>query len=204
MTFRPRKFFDHARNGILAPTLSEDEVSGCIAILEAMQGLPKAWVAYALATSFHETAHSLQPIKEFGGNNYFFRRYDIQGQNPRLARQLGNTQAGDGVKFAGRGYVQLTGRTNYQKAATKLGVDLVNDPDLAMSKDIAALILRHGMREGWFTTKRFDTYLPAAGLATAVQFQAARRIINGTDKQALIANYAVEFQKALVAGEWET
>lgn len=204
MTFRPRKFFDHARNGILAPTLSEDEVSGCIAILEAMQGLPKAWVAYALATSFHETAHSLQPIKEFGGNSYFFRRYDIQGQNPRLARQLGNTQPGDGVKYAGRGYVQLTGRANYQRASIKLGVDLVNDPDLAMNADVAALILRYGMREGWFTGKSFQSYLPAAGLATAVQFQAARRIINGTDKAALIANYAVEFQKALVAGEWET
>lgn len=204
MTFRPRKFFDHARNGILAPTLSEDEVSGCIAILEAMQGLPKAWVAYALATSFHETAHSLQPIKEFGGNSYFFRRYDIQGQNPRLARQLGNTQPGDGVKYAGRGYVQLTGRANYQRASIKLGVDLVGNPDLAMDRGVAADILRHGMREGWFTSKSFQSYLPAAGLATAAQFQAARRIINGTDKAALIANYAVEFQKALVAGEWET
>lgn len=200
----PKAFFDKLRAGLMAPTIDNDELTGSNAILEAMQGLPIAWCAYALATAWHETAHSLQPIKEFGGNNYFFRRYDIQGQNPRLARQLGNTQAGDGVKFAGRGYVQLTGRTNYQRAATKLGVDLVNDPDLAINADIAALILRHGMREGWFTGKSFQSYLPAAGLATAAQFQAARRIINGVDKAALIANYAVEFQKALVAGEWET
>lgn len=200
----PKAFFDKLRAGLMAPTIDNDELTGSNAILEAMQGLPIAWSAYALATAWHETAHSLQPIKEFGGNNYFFRRYDIQGQNPRLARQLGNTQAGDGVKFAGRGYVQLTGRTNYQKASTKLGVDLVDDPDLAMNADVAALILRYGMREGWFTGKSFQSYLPAAGLATAAQFQAARRIINGVDKAALIANYAVEFQKALVAGEWET
>lgn len=201
---RPSKFFDVCRAGIMGPTLDNSEVSGANAILEAMQGLPKAWCAYALATAWHETAHTLQPIKEFGGNNYFFRRYDIQGQNPRLARQLGNIQPGDGVKYAGRGYVQLTGRANYTKAATKLADPLVVNPDLAMLPSIAANILRHGMREGWFTGKSFQSYLPAAGLATAAQFQASRRIINGTDKAALISGYAVKFQDALKAGEWAT
>ncbi len=204
MMERPSKFFDVCRAGIMGPTLDNDEVSGANAILEAMQGLPLAWCAYALATAWHETAHTLQPIKEFGGNNYFFRRYDIQGQNPRLARQLGNTEPGDGVKYAGRGYVQLTGRANYQRATTKLGTDLVGNPDFAMLPSVAADILRHGMREGWFTGKSFQSYLPAAGPATAAQFQAARRIINGTDKAALIGNYAVEFQKALQAGGWPT
>lgn len=199
-----KAFFDKLRSGIMGPTLDDDEVTGTTAILEAMDGLPIAWTAYALATAFHETAHSMQPIKEFGGDKYFFRRYDIQGQNPRLARQLGNTYPGDGVKYAGRGYVQLTGRSNYIKAGVKLNVDLVNGPDLAMSKDIAALILRYGMREGWFTGKRFDSYLPASGSANAAQFQAARRIINGTDKAAAIAGYAMAFQDALKAGGWQT
>jgi len=198
-----RKFFDACRTGVMGPTLDNDEVSGATAILEAMQGLPIAWCAYALATAWHETAHTLQPIKEFGGPNYFFRRYDIKGQNPRLARQLGNTVPGDGIQFAGRGYVQLTGRANYAKAAAKLNVQLIGNPDLAMDRNVAADILRHGMREGWFTGKSFQSYLPAAGLATAAQFQAARRIINGTDKAALIAGYAVSFQDALKLGEWE-
>jgi len=198
-----RKFFDACRVGVMGPTLDNDEVSGATAILEAMQGLPIAWCAYALATAWHETAHTLQPIKEFGGPNYFFRRYDIKGQNPRLARQLGNTVPGDGVQFAGRGYVQLTGRANYAKAAAKLNVQLIGNPDLAMDRNVAADILRHGMREGWFTGKSFQSYLPAAGLATAAQFQAARRIINGTDKASLIAGYAVSFQDALKLGEWE-
>jgi len=198
-----RKFFDATRAGVMGPTLDDKEVSGANAILEAMQGLPIAWCAYALATAWHETAHTLQPIKEFGGPNYFFRRYDIHGQNPRLARQLGNTVPGDGVQFAGRGYVQLTGRANYAKAAAKLNVQLIGNPDLAMDRNVAADILRHGMREGWFTGKSFQSYLPASGLATAAQFQAARRIINGTDKAALIAGYAVKFQDALKAGEWE-
>jgi len=93
---------------------------------------------------------------------------------------------------------------NYAKAGQKLNVDLVGNPDLAMNADIAALILRHGMREGWFTGRGLQHFLPASGLATEAQFQAARKIINGVDKAALIAKYAVQFQSALTAGEWET
>ena len=198
-----KAFFDKLRNGIMGPTLDDDEVSGTSAILEAMAGLPIAWVAYALSTAYHETAHTMQPIKEYGGDKYFMRRYDITGQNPRLARTLGNTEPGDGAKYAGRGFVQITGRSNFIKAGLKLGVDLVNQPDLTMSKDIAALILRNGMREGWFTGRGFSHYLPATGPANAAQFQAARRIINGVDKAALIAGYSMAFQEALQAGDWE-
>ena len=136
MMAEPRKFFDTCRAGIMGPTLDNNEVSGASAIIAACEGLPVSWTAYALATAWHETAHSMQPIHEFGGPNYFFRRYDPQGQNPRLARQLGNTQPGDGVKFAGRGYVQLTGRANYAKAGVKLGVDLIGKPDLALDQAI--------------------------------------------------------------------
>ena len=198
-----RKFFDTTRAGVMGPTLDDNEVSGATAILEAMAGLPIAWCAYALATSWHETAHTMQPIKEFGGPNYFFRRYDIQGQNPRLARQLGNTVPGDGVQFAGRGYVQITGRQNYERAGKKLGVDLIKNPDMALDKTIAASILRYGMRDDWFTGRGFSHYLPASGPATKAQFQSARRIINGIDKAALIAGYAAQFQQALIAGEWQ-
>lgn len=198
-----KAFFDKLRSGIMGPKLDDDEVSGTTAILEAMAGLPTSWVAYALATAWHETAHTMQPIKEYGGPKYFFRRYDIEGQNPRLARQLGNTVAGDGVKYAGRGLVQITGRSNYIKAGIKLGVDLVNDPELALNKDIAALIMRYGMKDAWFTGRGLTHYLPTDKPATAAQFQAARRIINGTDKASLIASYAMEFQSALIAGGWE-
>lgn len=198
-----KAFFDKLRGGIMGPKLDDDEVSGTTAILEAMAGLPVSWVAYALATSFHETAHTMQPIKEFGGDKYFTRRYGIEGQNPRLARTLGNTEPGDGAKYAGRGFVQLTGRSNFIKAGLKVGVDLVNNPDLAMNKDVAALILRNGMRDAWFTGRGFSHYLPADKPANAAQFQAARRIINGVDKAALIAGYALAFQDALIAGGWE-
>jgi len=53
---------------------------------------------------------------------------------------LGNTQPGDGWKYHGRGFVQLTGRDNYEKAAAGLGMDLVNHPELAADRDNAAKI----------------------------------------------------------------
>lgn len=202
-----RLFFDHCRGepskpGVMGPSLDPDEVSGANVILSAMEGLPIAWAAYALATAWHETGHTMQPVKERGGPRYFTRLYDVTGSRPSLARKMGNTTPGDGPRYCGRGYVQLTWKSNYYKAGKKLGVDLVGNPNLAMQREVAAKIMRHGMREGWFTGKRFDSYLPAHGMASRKQFSDARRIINGTDRAAMIAGYAVEFQEALKAGGW--
>lgn len=195
-------FFDGVRAGLLGPTLDEGEVTGCQSILEACAGFPVAWTAYALGTAYHETAHTMLPIKEYGGDKYFFRRYDIEGQNPSLAKRLGNTMPGDGAKFAGRGYVQITGRANYKRAGEKLNINLLGDPDLAMNKDVAARIMREGMRDGWFTGKSLADYLTTSGPAGRAQFASARRIINGTDKAQLIAGYAMDFQNALIAAGW--
>lgn len=202
MSFDKAKFFAECRRTVMGPTLDQDEVTGAEAIITALDGLPLSWVAYALATAWHETAHTMLPCKERGGPAYFTRMYDIHGQRPAVARQLGNTQPGDGARFAGRGYVQLTGRTNYAKAGAKVGADLVADPDRAMEPEIAATILRVGMVDGWFTGRGFRSCLPDRGKATAGQFAAARRIINGTDKANLIAGYAIDFQRALEAGGW--
>lgn len=195
-------FFKGVRAGLLGPTLSQDEVDGCNAILDAMAGSPLAHCAYALATAYKETAHTMHPIKEMGGDAYFFRRYDPKGNRPDIARQLGNTQPGDGARFAGRGYVQLTGRANYARAERELGVPLVANPDLAMRDDVAAKIMRRGMDEGWFTGRRFSTYLPPVSPGTTPTFTQARRIINGQDCAAEIASYAMAFQGNLQAAGW--
>lgn len=186
----------------MGPTLDGDEVSGAEAILDAMAGAPLTWTAYALATAWHETAHTLQPIREFGGPAYLRRMYDVEGQRPDLARKMGNVNPGDGVRYCGRGYVQLTWRVNYRKAGEALGYPLEGNPELAMRRDIAAQIMRRGMTEGWFTGRSFDDWLPKEGTADRPAFVSSRKIINGSDKADLIATYALQFQAALVAGGW--
>lgn len=199
----PAAFFDAVRaSKALGPSLTQDEVSGCEAILAACAGWPLAWTAYALATPVVETAGTMQPIKEMGGEAYFRRRYDIQGERPDKARELGNLTPGDGARYCGRGYVQMTGRANYERAGRELGLPLVDQPDLALQPDVAAKIMRRGMSEGWFTGKSLGAYLPAE--ADIHQFSNARRVINGLDRAVEIAQYALEFQAALKAGGWAT
>lgn len=193
------KFFEAMRSGLLGPALSESEVEGCEAILTAMDGSPLAYAAYAFATAYLETSHTMQPIGEFGGPSYFFRMYDPKGMRPKVAAELGNTQDGDGVRYHGRGYVQLTGRHNYATASKELGFDLLQSPDLVMRPDIAAQVMRRGMTEGWFTGKKFSDYLPDTGLASVEAFTEARRIINKQDRAGDIAGYARTFQAVLKA-----
>lgn len=200
--FDKAKFFDACRRGVMGPTLDTGEVSGAERILDAMAGAPLADTAYALATAWHETAHEMLPIREMGSNRYLFRMYDPAGDRPSMAKKMGNVFPGDGVLFCGRGYVQLTWRSNYRRAGQKLGYPLEGNPDLAMRPDIAAAILREGMDDGWFTGKGFRDYLPAVGPANRAAFRSARRIINGMDKADLIAGYAEQFQQALIAGGW--
>jgi len=198
----PTAFFNHVRAAkLLGESLSEAEVQGCNAILTACAGIyPASWTAYALATAWLETAGTMQPIKEYGGAAYFRRMYDIEGDRPAKAKELGNLTPGDGAKYAGRGFVQLTGRANYQRAQEKLGKPLVTNPDLAMEPAAAAAIMVGGMKEAWFTGKALNDFIPAeAGLE---HFKNARRIINGTDRALDIAKAAMTFQDALKAGGW--
>ena len=200
--FDTAAFFAVLRQGPLRHR-KPSQVMGTEAILAAMAGMPVSWVAYALATSWHETGYTMQPVKEMGGRAYFMRMYDKTGNRPGVAKALGNTVEGDGATFAGRGYVQLTGRANYAKASRKLGVDLIGNPDLAMNPDIAARIMREGMTDAWFTGRGFVAFLPSNGPATVTQFTQARRIINGMDRAAKIALEAQGFQAALIAGGWQ-
>lgn len=191
---RPERFFAAVRSGLLGPELSAAEAGGCNAILEACASWPLSWTAYGLATAYHETAHTMQPVVEQGGAAYFTRMYDPAGLRPAVAARLGNTEAGDGCRFCGRGYVQLTGRANYARAG------LLDEPERALEPALAAEILERGMRGGWFSGRRLADVLPLGGRATRAQFVAARRIVNGQDRASLIADYALRFQDALLAG----
>lgn len=198
-------FYDWLRsNNMLGPNISKGEFDGCDTLTRAMASVkwPIGWVAYGLATPYHETAHTMLPINEMGGDAYFTRLYDVTGQNPARARQYGNVRPGDGPRYHGRGDVQLTWYSNYDRAGQELGIDLVGNPELALDPVVAARILVRGMAEGWFSGKKLSDYLPTAGPGSIAQFTEARRIINGQDRACDIADYAINFQAALVAGKW--
>lgn len=184
--------------------LNQGQVDGINSLLSAMRGgaWPLSFAAYGLATPWLETDRTMQPIHEKGGDAYFKRMYDIEGARPDKARELGNLSPGDGVRYAGRGYVQLTGKNNYRKAEAALGLPLVANPDLAMRHDAAARILVWGMGEGAFTTKKLAHYLPQHGPADRAMFTKARYIINGQDRAGEIAEIALKFQRALQEGGW--
>lgn len=55
-------------------------------------------------------------------------------------RSLGNTEPGDGMRYKGRGFIQLTGRSNYDIYGNKLGVDLEDNPEFAADPDVAAAV----------------------------------------------------------------
>lgn len=167
--------------------LDQSQVDGFNALLQAMgeASWPIAWVAYGLATAWHETAHTMQPVKEAFWKDEGWRARNLTRYYP----------------WYGRGYVQLTWEKNYRYADEQLGLGgaLIADRELAMRPDIAAKILVSGMEDGWFTTKKLSDYL---GDGTIANYGQARRIINGQDKAADIARQAQDFGTALSAGGW--
>ncbi|MDB5932095.1 MAG: peptidase, partial [Polaromonas sp.] len=89
---------------------------------------------------------------------------------PKKKKDLGNTQPGDGARFKGRGFVQLTGRANYEKYGAALGISLADKPDLANAPEIAALLLAR------FLADHADGMREALAQA---DWRAARKLVNG-------------------------
>jgi predicted chitinase len=94
-------------------------------------------LAQFVAQCAHETAN-FTSLKELGGR-LDFKKYDPKF-NPRKAKMLGNKQVGDGAKYHGRGYIQLTGRDNYKRAGQALGLPLEEQPELVERPDVAAKV----------------------------------------------------------------
>lgn len=182
---QPQAFFGAVR--AFAGDLKQEQVDGFNAVLKAIGEArwPIAWAAYGLATSFWETNKTMQPVKEAYWLPESWRKKNLRY-----------------FPHYGRGYVQLTWPTNYQRADDELGLagELIANLDLALNPDIAARILTLGMEHGWFTGKSLRDYLPSDGEAGHEAFKQARRIINGQDKATEIAKLANKFQAALKAG----
>lgn len=100
-------------------------------------GITGIELAAFLAQCAHET-HDFNSLEEYGNAKYF-RKYDIRF-NKEKAKILGNVKAGDGARYKGRGYIQLTGRYNYMMAGKALGLDLEKNPELLEDPETAAKV----------------------------------------------------------------
>lgn len=178
-------FFDRVRARPFGGSLTQKQVDILGAVLDecARQRVTTAQAAYILGTAFHESDR-FRTMEEYASGKAYEGRAD-----------LGNTQPGDGVRFKGRGLVQITGRRNYTDWAKRLSVDLVGRPALASELKYAVPILVSGMMLGTFTGRKLSDYV-ASGKR---DFIGARRTVNGTDRASLIAGYADQFLAALDA-----
>ena len=86
------------------------------------------------------------------------------------SKVLGNTEPGDGARFKGRGFVQLTGRFNYQRYSQALGIDLLNQADLANAPEVASMLLARFLADRAVALRR---------ALEAGQFAQARKMVNG-------------------------
>ena len=176
MSTNRKAFFDGIRPDLFSRTLTQDQVNGIDAILdewEVRKLTDLRWLAYMLATTYHETNMTMQPVREAYWLSEEWRRRNLRY-----------------YPWYGRGYVQLTWEDNYKKMGRLLGVNLLANLDLAMDPRIAAAIMFEGMMKadstvGDFTGKCLEMYFND----TVDDPIGARRIINGTDKADLIAGY---------------
>jgi len=136
---------DAAKQPVARPAVVQPAVKSVTGTAEEMllrQTAESAGIRGNELTAFlsqcaHETLNFTR-LKEFGGK-LDFRKYDPKF-NPAKAKKLGNTQAGDGARYKGRGFIQLTGRYNYKKAGEELNLPLEKHPELVENPKIAAVV----------------------------------------------------------------
>lgn len=155
---------------VFGTSLTQGQVNGLEKILDEgqMRGTTLRHLAYILGTAYHETAHTMQPVREMGGEKYLrSKKY---------------------YPWVGEGLVQVTWETNHRKFGATA-------PGQMMTWPIALRAIFDGMTLGMFTGKKLSDYISG----DKKDYAGARRIVNGTDKAALIAGYAETFEKALRA-----
>jgi len=177
-------FFDVVRHSMFGGSLSQEQVYNIKILLATCERAklqsPLNATAYILATVYHETDRKMEPIEEYGGTH---KRY---------------------APWYGRGHVQLTWEANYLEQQEKLEQDpyvkthhlpyrVHEDRNNALHPEVSAMICVFGMRDGDFTGAKLSWYVNP----WKVDFENARRVVNGKDRAELIEGYAWDFRFAL-------
>lgn len=187
-----KRYFDGVRNGPYPGVLTIGQVVEQNAILdewERRKGKDPRKLSYYLATNVGECGLNLKPVREG------FKKTDAEARAYVKRKGYSYAKVINGQVYYGRGRVQLTWEANYRKAGEKLGIDLVNNPDLALDPVIATKIMFDGMEGAWFTRYRLDDFFNS----TKTDPVGARKIINGTDRNVEIAGYYKAFFADLIA-----
>jgi spore coat assembly protein SafA len=162
----------HARVGGSGGSITPDELRRIVPNLSASKAaglaphLSNAMREANISTPRQKAAFIAQLAHESGG--FQFSEEIASGRAYEGRRDLGNTQPGDGERFKGRGFIQLTGRANYTAAGKALGLDLVNNPGLAAKPEHAARVA------AWFWNSRGLNPIAERG-----DFREVTRRING-------------------------
>lgn len=138
--------------------------------------MPQQWT-YIMATVEHETNATFFPVEEAYYLNESQQERHLKGKRY--------------YPYYGRGLVQLTWEFNYRKYSEILGLDLVGNPEYALDASISLFVLVHGMLTGTFTGLPLNKYVNAY----RVDYDGARRVVNGTDAAATIAELAKKWEK---------
>ena len=149
----------------LTGTSQTDRLSFISRAIKAPTANPTCYQKAAfLAQLLHESAN-FRSDEEIGNEEYF-SKYDGR-------TDLGNTQPGDGAKFRGRGFIQITGRDVYTNGGAYIGVDLVNEPERAAFPSNA------GKLAFWFYNVYKGQDLNQYADGTFYSFTRLTQIING-------------------------
>jgi hypothetical protein len=152
-------------------------------------GNPINQLAYVLATVRHEVGSHMAPVRET------FASSDAQARSRLAGKPYAKSAGPFGHAYYGRGYVQLTWLKNYEHQGQKLGIPIVEKPDLVLDPKFAVKILAEGMLDGDFngTGHGLGFYVNE----TKQDFVQARRTVNVLDKANAIAATAERFLSAL-------
>ncbi|MBB3657266.1 hypothetical protein FHX15_002498 [Rhizobium sp. BK650] len=201
VAFDRQFFFDTVQLSLFKGSLSPGQVEGMNAIIDYWDAnlatADRRWLAYILATAFHETAYTMQPVRETlaTSDSRAVEILETAFATGRLSWVKSPYWRADedGKCWLGRGLVQLTHRRNYEAMSEITGIDLVAQPERAMEMAPAVTILIEGMLRGSFTSHRLCDHLNDE----KEDWVNARRIVNGTDRAEKLAEYGRTFLAAI-------